>query len=271
MATHTMKSKKMVIVVPLRRASVRVPEKIYADIAGRSLARRTLERVIQYAQDKSDVVVCAAVDDIKTIAHLKEYFPKLEVVLTAPELNSGTDRVYSAFEFLIQHKHLQREDVSAVINLQGDMPFFSDHILSAARNHFAKHQNFEGVWTAGHPFSNVEEIKAIQCVKALRSKSGRAVYFSRFALPYSRVEPSLNGASLCHIGIYGYSPAAIKTFCAAKPSLWEQSESLEQLRALELDLPFVIDEVPLPTEKDSYRGIDTPDDLAWAKDFAKNL
>ena len=262
-------NKKIVIIVPLRRASVRVPEKIYADIKGLSLSQRTLGILCEYAKDKSEIVVCAAVDDIKTMAHLKEKFPKLEVIITDPALNSGTDRVNSGFEGLKTKKLVNETNVAAVINLQGDMPFFSTEILDSARAHFAKNPNFEGVWTAGHAFEDIKDVTAISCVKALRSQSGRAVYFSRYAIPYSRVEPSLDPAALCHIGIYGYSPKALKTFCATPPSKWEQSESLEQLRALYIDLPFVIDVVPPPSGNKSYRGIDTPEDLAWAQEFAR--
>ncbi len=267
MANH----KKIVIIVPLRRASVRVPEKIYSDIEGISLARRTLAGVLDYAIGKPEIIVCAAVDDIKTIAHLKEKFPKLEVIITDPKLNSGTDRVYSAYLALLDKRLVSASQVAAVINLQGDMPFFSSEILESARKYFAAHQGFEGVWTAAHAFDNLNDIKAHQCVKALRSRSGRAVYFSRFAIPFSRTEPSLSPAALCHIGIYAYSPQALKSFCEAPPSIWEQSESLEQLRALYLDLPFVIDEVSIPSGSFSYRGIDTPEDLSWAQDFAKTL
>lgn len=257
---------KLVIVVPLRLASVRVPEKILADIGGASLSQRTVGRVLAFAKGKSDVVVCAAVDDLRTMAHLKERHPELDVVLTKPELTSGTDRVNSAYEFLVNKKGLK--NVRAVVNLQGDMPFFSHAILESAHKYFNAHPSFEGVWTAGHPFENLDDVKAISCVKALKSQSGRAVYFSRYPIPYSRVEPKLDNAVLCHIGIYAYHPKALSKFCHAKPSAWEQNESLEQLRALDLDIPFVIDEVPAPGSKDSYRGIDIPEDLAWAKEFA---
>ncbi|HVJ63785.1 MAG TPA: hypothetical protein VM901_00875 [Bdellovibrionota bacterium] len=263
-----MTNKKLIIVVPLRRASVRVPEKIYADIAGASLAQRTMRGVVNYANGKREIIICAAVDDDKSVRHLKETFPGLDVVLTDPALPSGTDRVHAAYTALKKQKNLRDEDIAAVINLQGDMPFFSHDILESARQHFATHAGFEGVWTAGHAFTELKDLSAIQCVKALRSHSGRAVYFSRHAIPFSRVEPQLGSTALCHIGIYAYSPAALRTFCTSPTSTWEQTEMLEQLRALYLDIPFVIDEVPPPSGKSSYRGIDTPEDLAWARGFA---
>jgi 3-deoxy-manno-octulosonate cytidylyltransferase (CMP-KDO synthetase) len=263
--------KKILIVIPLRRSSVRVPEKIYSDIAGTSLSMRTITRVLEFSKSKEDVIVCAAVDDIKTLAHLKEPFPKLEVVMTEPTLSSGTDRVNSAFDFLVTRRSLNLNSVSAVINLQGDMPFFSTEVLSAAHEYFSSNPSFEGVWTAGHSFAELSELQAPQCVKALRSASGRAIYFSRFAIPFSRTEPNLANAPLCHIGIYAYSPRALQKFCSAPSSTWEQAESLEQLRALYLDIPFVIDEVAAPSPPFSYRGIDTPEDLAWAQNFAKSV
>lgn len=261
-------SDKILIVVPLRLASVRVPQKILADISGLSLARRTVGEVLKFSKKKKNVVVCAAVDDVITLGHLKETYPVLEVVLTKPELKSGTDRVNSAYEFLVNRKTLR--GVKAVVNLQGDMPFFSPDILESAVSYFEKNPNFNGVWTAAHKFTSLDEIKSLACVKALRSKTGRAVYFSRYPIPYSRVEPDLHqSASLCHIGIYAYSPKALNDFCKSPPSTWELSESLEQLRALEMDMNFIIEEVPVPEGCNSYRGIDTPEDLDWARKFSQ--
>ena len=99
----------------------------------------------------------------------------------------------------------------------------------------------------------------MNAVKVVLNKNDEALYFSRYAIPYSRVPgdkaDSLDGC-LKHIGMYAYSKSFLKTFCEAKPAEIEIAESLEQLRALYLGAKIKVLRV-----KEASPGVDTPEDL----------
>lgn len=119
--------------------------------------------------------------------------------------------------------------------------------------------------TLGTPIHRAE-IQNPNCVKVILDQNKRAIYFSRFPIPFSREKEDFVGfdqqgrlhdhSVLKHIGLYGYSVAFLKTFCSTKMSLLEKSESLEQLRALSLGVAIHV----LETDQISM-GIDTPEDL----------
>jgi len=82
----------------------------------------------------------------------------------------------------------------------------------------------------------------------------RALYFTRATAPHGE------GPLWHHIGLYAYRRAALARFVALPPSVLEQREKLEQLRALEAGMRIdvsVVGEVPL--------GVDTPHDLERAR------
>ena len=93
-------------------------------------------------------------------------------------------------------------------------------------------------------------------VKAVRSHSGRAIYFSRSVIPHDRDGAAVDAQLWGHVGLYVYSPEAVEAFSSFGESELEQREKLEQLRFLENDIPiatFVTEYYP--------RAVDVPDDL----------
>jgi 3-deoxy-manno-octulosonate cytidylyltransferase (CMP-KDO synthetase) len=92
--------------------------------------------------------------------------------------------------------------------------------------------------------------------KVVRRQDGRAMYFSRSAIPFNR-DNAGDVASLLHLGIYAYRVAFLKQFTSLPPTPGEQAEKLEQLRALESGFDIIVGITDY-----CARGIDTPEDYA---------
>ena len=174
-----------------------------------------------------------------------------EVAMTNPDHPSGTDRVRES----IQKLKLAASDV--VVNIQGDEPLVKKDWLKALVDPFRTQADLQ-MTTLAHPISR-EELDSPNNVKVLINQQNRALYFSRFPIPFSKEKPekfSQWPGVLKHMGFYGYRVGALDKFCGAPPSLTEQAESLEQLRALDLGLPIHVSVV-----QDRSQGVDTPQDL----------
>jgi len=251
------------VVVPLRLQSQRLPEKIFADLGGEALCVRSLERVfsaIELANSPGSWTVVAAVDDAKTQKLLKQKFPKLKVVLTDPALASGTDRVHAAVASL----GIARGD-DLVVNVQGDMPCMSPKHTAEFLDWCVGRKPAFG--TLAHAWPRDQDLEDRAHVKALVSQKGKAIYFSRFPLPYSRVVAPGEGVLVpwYHVGIYAYTFEQLSKFCACAPSPLERFEGLEQLRALDNGVAIDVMTFENTDTKNSFRGVDTPADLEWAR------
>jgi 3-deoxy-manno-octulosonate cytidylyltransferase (CMP-KDO synthetase) len=252
------------IVVPLRLQSQRLPEKIFAEIQGKALCVRALERVfasLKCCRSDHAWTVIAAVDDYRTQTLLQKNFPQLRVVLTDPALPSGTDRVHAA---LCDLKISKPDDI--VVNVQGDMPLMSSrHTAEFLDWCVAKRPAFG---TLAHAWPREQKLEDRAHVKALVSESGRAIYFSRLELPYTRVAAPSEGALVpwYHVGIYAYSFEQLKCFCSWDPSPLERFEGLEQLRALDHDVRIDVMTFENLDKSASFRGVDTSEDLLWARE-----
>jgi len=98
-------------------------------------------------------------------------------------------------------------------------------------------------------------------VKVICDTNGDAIYFSRSKIPYHRDhynEANYKG----HLGIYGFTKKSLNEFCSFAPSLLEETEKLEQLRAISNGAKINMVEV----DSNSF-GIDTKEDLANALNF----
>lgn len=271
---------QVLAVIPLRLASSRVPKKILADIGGQSLAQRTVGRAFKALGDNPQVRILAAVDDIATEQHLKKHYPDLTVVLTSPDIPSGTDRVFAAVMEWIKKNPQGRSSVKGVLNIQGDMPFAGVEGLRQAAGFYenaspADLQRF-GMITLAQPWPSDQSLDAMSAVKVLSDREGSALYFSRYPIPYSMKNPPKASSKLpdvefvpdMHIGLYGYTLESLAQLASHAPIELERSESLEQLRALWLGIKILVLKTH-PESFESFRGIDTPADLSWARNFAK--
>jgi len=231
-------SEENLIIIPVRMASTRLPNKPLADICGKSMIRRVYEQALK--ANLGEVVIACDGDEIANEA--KKIGAKF--VITNPNLPSGTDRIYAAFKEL-------KKDFSYIINLQGDLPNIDPQVIIAAAK--AARRDDCDIATVASKIKNIDEINNPNVVKIAMTKEGRALYFSRLAIPYSKKDFD---DYFHHIGIYAYKKSALENFVKLEPSSLEKRESLEQLRALENDMRIfvsVVDAHPL--------SVDTKEDL----------
>lgn len=226
------------IVLPARRASSRLPEKLLLAESGRPLLAHTLARCLTLAPA---VRVVAAVDceELAEVARAAG----AEAVLTDPDLPSGSDRVWAAVQAMPELQH--------VVNVQGDEPEIEADAIRAV---FAALRAGAAVATLAAPLA-ATSFADPACVKLVRALDGRALYFSRAPIPHPRNDLGEAGRPRLHVGVYGYTRAALADFAAAAPTPLERTEGLEQLRFLERGVPIQVVDWP-----HAFPGIDTRED-----------
>lgn len=234
-------------VIPARLASTRLPRKLLLAETGRTVLRHTWENALR-AKSLSEVVIAA---DGPEIAEAANAFGA-RCVLTG-EHPSGTDRIAE-----VTRTHLPEVDL--VVNIQGDEPELDPTQIDLLVRTLS--ESAAEMATLGTPIRSREELDSPSCVKIAVAEDGRAVYFSRSAVPFVRdADPDrlLRGDSpwLLHLGVYGYRRDFLLRLAQLPPSRLEQLEKLEQLRALEAGASIrvaVVDHRAV--------GIDTPEDYA---------
>lgn len=208
---------RAVAVIPARFGASRFPGKPLAPIAGKSLVQRVWEGTCG-AKRLSRVVV--ATDDARIVEACRAF--GAEVALTSPDHPTGTDRVAEVAASL---------DEDIVVNVQGDEPLIEGHVIDAALEALEEDASVD-MSTVVHP-ADPDAAGDPNRVKVVIDRRGRALYFSRSALPYPR-EKNVPGLRLWqHVGLYAYRRRFLLEFVRLAPTALEQAEGLEQLRALE--------------------------------------
>ncbi|MCC8179443.1 MAG: 3-deoxy-manno-octulosonate cytidylyltransferase [Planctomycetes bacterium] len=243
------------IIIPARLHSTRLPKKLLLDATGMPLICHTALNAARI-RDRSDGLftsVIVAADD-ESIVHAVNAFSHqrgldIKAVMTRTDHNSGSDRIAEAAARLPDH-------VTAVLNLQGDEPDLPPEAVLGLADFFQTRR--PDIATLVYPLRTVEDRENPALVKAVMGKDGRALYFSRADIPFRRDPAAQGPASLGHVGIYMYARAALDRFVALPQGELEQTEKLEQLRALEngMTIAAMILDQPPP------KGIDTPEDYA---------
>jgi 3-deoxy-manno-octulosonate cytidylyltransferase (CMP-KDO synthetase) len=235
----------VLILIPARMASTRLPGKPLADIAGEPM----IVHVMRRAQEAGIGPVVVATDSPEIAAAVEKAGGR--AVMTAADHASGSDRIFEALG-----KVDPRRDAGIVVNVQGDLPTLDPAAITAALSVLA--DPAVDIATLAAEIRRAEERDNPNVVKAVGTPVApsrlRALYFTRATAPHGE------GPLYHHIGLYAYRRAALERFIALPPSPLEQREKLEQLRALEAGMRIdiaIIDTVPL--------GVDTPEDLARAR------
>ncbi len=231
---------RAVAVIPARYASVRFPGKALAEVWGKPLIRHVWERARLLTTVERVIV---ATDD-ERIARVVRAFGGT-AVLTSPAHPSGTDRVAEA---------VRGEDAELVVNLQGDEPTFDAKAVDELVRLMAEDPATQ-MGTLAHPIGDAVEREDINATKVVLDQGGYALYFSRAPIPFPRRTGFVT--SLRHIGIYVFRAGFLQRFASLRPTPLEQTETLEQLRALEHGVRIRV----LVTPHASL-GVDTPADLA---------
>ena len=247
------------VIVPARLASTRLPRKPLADIGGAPMVVRVAQRA--RASRASRVVVAA--DDAQIVSACQLH--GIETVLTSLHHETGTDRLAEAAALL----GLAADEV--VVNVQGDEPRIAAALIRAVAEQLAGRTD-AAIATACHPIHDAAEMFDPNAVKVVMDKDGYALYFSRAPIPFARdafgSDRSRMPATLTayrHLGLYAYRCGFLRTYSTLAPSIIEQMEALEQLRALwhgHRISVAITDQAPEP-------GVDTPADLeSMRKAFA---
>ena len=229
-------------VIPARLASTRLPRKVLRLLAGRPLVAWVYEAA-RKAADLTEVLV--ATDAVEVAEVCREL--GIPSVLTSPAHPSGTDRVWEV---------AQGRAADVYVNIQGDEPFVTaGHVASlVAPFRTDPTTQVSTLCIRATP----DEIDARQVNKVVFGTGGRALYFSKYGIPFDR--DGRGAVRYKHIGLYAYTRAALDTFHALPPSILERAEGLEQLRFLEHGIPVTVSETTEPTI-----GVDTEEDLRAAE------
>ena len=236
-------------IIPARYGSTRFPGKPLVDIIGKTMIRRVYERVKPVLDH-----IIVATDDERIYNEVKGFGGN--VIMTSPNHKSGTDRCAEALSVYESLNPDKKPDV--VINIQGDEPFVDVLQLSCLKSAFKRDE--VDIATLVAPITVPGDIFNPNCVKAVLSASGNAIYFSRSPIPYIRAVPEQDWHKkhtyYRHIGLYAYRAEVLRELTALAPSPLETAESLEQNRWLENN--YIISASVTAHESP---GIDTPEDL----------
>lgn len=235
----------VLILIPARMASTRLPGKPMAEIAGRPMIVHVAERAAESSLGR----VVVATDTVAVADAVRAH--GFEAVMTRADHQSGSDRIFEA---------LQAVDpggkADAIINVQGDLPTIEPASIRAALAPLE--EGAVDIATLAVEIVRDEEKTNPNVVKLVGSVLSpgrlRALYFTRATAPWGE------GPLYHHVGLYAYRRHALERFVSLPPSYLEKRERLEQLRALEAGMRIdveIVRSVPL--------GVDTPEDLERAR------
>ena len=240
------------IVIPARYASTRFPGKPLADIAGKPMIQHVYERSISSTAKR----VVIATDDPRIATAAKNF--GAQVCMTRADHPTGTDRLQ---EVVAQ---LGLGDDELVVNVQGDEPMIPASIINQVAENLSA-QALASIATLSEPISDLDVLLNPNTVKVLTDINGLALYFSRAPVPwpreaFSQQQPAQMPQGFAwqrHIGIYAYRAALLNKYVNWSPAAVEQTECLEQLRAM-----WYGERIHVATALETPpAGIDTPEDL----------
>lgn len=237
----------VLVVIPARLGSTRLPRKPLQPLGGVPLIIRVAERIRAHGiADR--LVIATDADEIAAVVCSAGF----EAVLTTPRHQSGTDRVQEV------SARAEFAGYDEILNVQGDEPFVS---AGAMRGSLAQVRKGFDLGTAAVPLAAADAADPSR-VKVVSDVHGRALYFSRAAIPFFRSDVRQPAESYWqHLGVYAYSRPALRRLSQSAPTPLEQAERLEQLRALELGLSIGVELLREPAGP----AIDTLEDLREAE------
>ena len=231
---------KSICVIPARYSSTRLPGKPLKDICGKPMICRVWERA-SCAKSVAEVIV--ATDDEKILQAVEKNHG--QAMMTRADHKTGTDRLAEVAE--------KFPDAEVIVNVQGDEPLIETALIDELVAEFVKDKNLQ-MATVATELLNAEEMNNPNNVKVVLDKNNDALYFSRSLIPYPR--NAGKSKVFKHIGIYAYRRNFLSAYAKMEPTPLEQSESLEQLRALENGFKSRVIKSSC-----KFIGVDTEEDL----------
>lgn len=226
-------------VIPARLNSKRLPGKVLRRIGGKPMLAH-----VYAGASRSPLLnnLIVATDSIEVLRYCEQN--RMAVLMTSDAHRSGTDRI---------HEVLTKLPADIYVNIQGDEPLIrAEHIESLLQPFFddaSLHVTTLKIAMTREEAANPNQVKVVT------DRNGKALYFSRSMIPYSKSELS-EIDYFRHIGVYAYTRWALEQFHRWPSSILERSENLEQLRFLENGIAIHVSKAAYNTI-----GVDTEDDL----------
>jgi 3-deoxy-manno-octulosonate cytidylyltransferase (CMP-KDO synthetase) len=239
---------RVLIVLPVRLGSTRLPQKAILNQTGKPLVVHAADQAAK-SDYVDQVVIAGDHDDIKSAVDPYSY----KYISTGGHHTSGSSRCAEVLDCL---------DANIVVNVQGDEPEVDpDHIdavIEAMTDPDAKCSTLACPLDP-HDQANPNVVKvAIAC-------NGTALYFSRSLIPFDR--DNAGAERWRHVGLYAYRPDTLRQFCQMSQTTLEQTEQLEQLRLLEHGVPIKV----VTHQEPSPPGVDTMEQYeAFVKRWLRN-
>ena len=228
---------RILAVIPARLASTRLPRKVLRELNGKPLLAWVVEAALRCPQI-GKVVVAADSNEVAELCAIQGW----DCLMTSSELPSGSDRLFAVSRQI---------DAGIYVNIQADEPLLEPAHIEALLRPFADPAVKVSTLKVRCP---EESITDPNVVKVVTAPNGRALYFSRAAIPFNRDSQQVTYWK--HLGLYAYRKEALACFAALAPGELEQTERLEQLRLLENGIDIYVAESPHDTI-----GVDTEKDL----------
>ncbi|MBT8421643.1 MAG: 3-deoxy-manno-octulosonate cytidylyltransferase [Gammaproteobacteria bacterium] len=236
------------VVIPARFESSRLPGKVLLQVGDKPMVQHVWERA--GASGAAEVVIAT---DNEQVATVSRGFGA-DVCMTGTDCQSGTDRVAEV------SATRGWSDGDIVVNVQGDAPLLPPASIGTVAGLLDANPD-ASVATLCTPLRTEGEYGDPNVVKVVADSAGRALYFSRAAIPaagHGFVAADALPLAHRHLGLYAYRVAALRTLSAAPPCALEQLERLEQLRAMWLGM-----EIRVAVDETAHGpDVDTAEDLA---------
>ena len=240
---------KALCIIPARYSSTRLPGKPLKDICGKPMICRVYERA-KLARSVDEVIV--ATDDERILRAVE--FNHGRAMMTRADHKTGTDRLAEVAE--------KFPDVDIIVNVQGDEPLIESSLIDELIAQFDD-ENLQ-MATVAVELSDEDEMKNPNNVKVVIDKKNNALYFSRSLIPYPR---NVGKSKVFkHIGIYAYRRNFLLEYSKMPSTPLEESESLEQLRALENGY-----KIRVIKSDCKFIGVDTEEDLKRVNEIWRKI
>jgi len=243
---------KILIVIPARYASTRLPGKPLIKINNKSIIQYVYENVSSFNLFKTIVI---ATDDYRILEESKSFGAHAE--LTPSDCATGTDRI----AYIVNQPRYK--DYEIIINIQGDEPIIDmQSVVNAVKLLL---QNKADVATLSIKLKNITDIQNPNIVKVVFDKFQNALYFSRCAIPFTRDGNIEQTDYYKHIGVYIYKRQVLLNFTMLPQTKLELAEKLEQLRLLENGYKISV----ALTDIDTI-GVDVKEDIQKLEQYLNN-
>lgn len=249
---------QVTLVIPARLQSTRLPQKLLQPIGDQPLLWHTVSQAKKTGIDK--IIVATDSEEIATKAQQWG----IEVCLTSPAHQSGTDRIGE----VVERGQFASDDI--IVNVQGDEPFIPPENILAVAENLSLYREAD-IATLCEPIHCLGDFLAPDRVKVVTDKNGFALYFSRAPIPWDRQSTprqlDKQHPVFGHVGLYAYRVSFLKQFMAMPSCPLEQYEGLEQLRALYHGAKIHVGLAP----QKNPGGVDTLEGLTRIRAYYQNL